>query len=113
MMGRATNTPTRMTSLSVSEAATRRSLRHPEAGVGEVLGLFAPSPAIAEGLIVIDLPEGGVDDAELVSNSLDARADVRSVAILSAPRDEPGIVHAIVDSAVGHVIADVRRQQMD
>src|SRR5215470_588799 len=112
MMGRATKTPTRMTSLSVSEAPRRRSLRHPVVGVGELLGFLASSPAITEGLIVIDLGKGGVDGSELVSNPLDARADVRSVAIFSAPRDEPDIVHAIVDSAVGHVVADVRRQQM-
>src|SRR5262245_17517824 len=103
--------PTRMTSLRVSEATTRRSLRRHVTAAG-VLGVSGRSPAVAEGLIVIDFGEGRVDGSELVSNPLDARADVRSVAIFSAPRDEPDIVHAIVDSAVGHVVADVRGQQM-
>src|SRR5258707_14586947 len=114
-MGNAKKIPTSATSLSVSDAAKRRMpRRQPVSGVvagagGGALGL---SPAVTKGLVVIDLGEGGIDGSELVSNPLDARADVRSVAIFSAPGDEAHIVHAIVPPPVGQVTADVRGQQM-
>src|SRR5262245_3273509 len=110
-MGRATKMPTSATSFSGSEAATRRSRhRQPVVGAGGGGPGLGLSPAVAEGLVVIDLVEGGIDGPELVSNSLDARADVRSVAIFAAPRDEPHIMHAIIHRAIGHVAADVGRQ---
>ena len=31
--------------------------------------------------------------------------------MFAAPRDEADVMHAIVDRAVGHVIADIRSQQ--
>src|SRR4029077_7847161 len=108
--GRATKMPIRATSFSVSEAARRWSPRRQrDAGGGGGLGL---SPAVSEGLVVIDLGEAGVDGSELVSNSLDARADIRSVAIFAAPRDESDVMHAVVDCPIGYVAADVRGQQM-
>ncbi len=85
------------------------------------LGLLRPSgpdftlvlaPAIAERLVVLDLAELGIDGAELVANALDAGADVGSVAILTAPRDEADIVHAVVDGAVADIAADVGGQRM-
>src|SRR5258707_5828604 len=114
-MGNAKKIPTSATSLSVSDAAKRRMpRRQPVSGVvagagGGALGL---SPAVTEGLVVIDLSEGGIDGAELVSNPLDARADVRSVAIFSAPGDEAHVVHAVVDRPVGYVASDVRGKQV-
>src|SRR5882757_796433 len=78
-------------------------------GRGGALGL---SPAVSEGLVVIDLGKGGVDGSELVSDPLDARADIRSVAIFAAPRDETDVMHTIVDRPICHVAADVRGQQV-
>src|SRR3954471_24440055 len=94
--------PTRPTSLRVSDAPTRRAessqLRR------GVLGL---SPAVTEGGVVLDFGELGVDESELVSNALDRRTDVGSVAILSAPGDEAHVMHAIVHRAIRKVIAVV------
>src|SRR5690348_5435630 len=99
--------PISATSFSVSEAARRRiACRH--AGMR---GLGLP-PAVAEGLVVIDFAELGIDGAELVSNSLDARADIRSVAIFAAPGNETDVVHAIIHRAVSHVAADIGGEQM-
>src|SRR4051794_2155026 len=94
------NMPTSATSFSVSDAASRRSENRRL--VERVLDL---APAVAEGLVVIDLGEVWIDGAELVSNSLDARADVCSIAIFAAPSDEAHVVHAIVDRSIGHVAA--------
>src|SRR6187551_1778573 len=106
MIGRAMKMPTRPTSLRVSEAPRRRAessqLRR------GVLGL---SPAVTEGGVVFDFSEFGIDEAELVSNALDRRTDIGSVAILSAPGDEADVVHAIVHRAIGHVAADIESQQ--
>src|SRR5258708_2707084 len=101
--------PIKATSLRVSEAARRWNARRQPRGGGGALGL---SPAISEGLIVIDLGEGRVDGAELVSNPLDARADIRSVAIFAAPRDETDVMHAVVNCPIGYIAPDVRGQQV-
>src|ERR1700722_2001693 len=73
---------------------------------------LALSPAVSKGLVVIDLGKGGVDGSKFVSNPLDARADIRSVAIFAAPRDESDVMHAVVDCPVGYVTANVRGQQV-
>src|SRR6266850_6892352 len=114
-MGSAIKMPTRAISLRVSDAAKRRTRRRqPVSGgvAGAAAGALGLSPAVTEGLVVIDLAEGGIDGAELVSNPLDARADVRSVAIFSAPGDEAHVVHAVVDRPVGYVAPDVRGKQV-
>src|SRR5512143_2536320 len=99
--------PTSPTSFSVSDAPIRRAaLRQLRRGGG---GLS--SPAVTEGGIILDFGELGIDRTELVAYSLDRRANIGSVAIFAAPRDKSDVMHAIVDRAVGHVVADVGCKQ--
>src|SRR3990167_8056441 len=99
--------PTRATSLSVSDAASRRNGDR-RLGVRE-LGL---APSVAEGLVIVDFGEVWIDRAELVSYPLDAGADVCLIAIFAAPSDKAYVMHAVVDGTIGYVAAHIRGQKM-
>src|SRR5437879_3325707 len=70
-------------------------------------------PAVPEAGVVFDLVEGRVADAELAADALDRRPDVRPKAILPGPGDEAFVAQAVVDRAIGHERAGLRRQQID
>ena len=71
------------------------------------------APTIAKGRIILDFDKIGVEEAKLVSNTLDRRTDIGSIAIFSASRDEADMVNAVVDRAVSDVIADIQSQKAD
>ena len=71
------------------------------------------SPAVAEGLVDIDLGEGGINGAKLVPDPLDARANACPIAVFAPAGDDARVGHALVDGGISDVIAGVRCQQMD
>src|SRR5262249_56341362 len=98
---------------STDNSATRQNRRN----ASELAADFALSgglaPAVSERGVVGDVDEGGVAIPELVSDTLDCRADVRSISIFPTPSDETFVVQTIVDGAIGDVATGVRGEQMD
>src|SRR5258708_35690254 len=101
--------PTSATSFSVSDAPIQRAARFQL--LAWIRAGFAP--AVSEGREVLKFGESGITFAEFVANPLDARADVCSIAMLAAPRDETDMVHAVVDRAIGDVVSDAGSQKLD
>ena len=72
-----------------------------------------PSPAISEGGRVLNLAEGRVDPAELPSEALDGRSDVRPITVLPGPGDETFVVLDVINLSISQVVTDVRHEKMD
>src|SRR5260370_7639249 len=62
---------------------------------------------------VLNFDEAGIQFMDLAADTLYCRSDIRPISIVPSPRDKPHVMKAVVDGAVGHVAASVRRQQMD
>src|SRR6266436_4191999 len=75
--------------------------------------VYLPAPAVSKACVVLDFDKNRVAFAEFVSDAPDCRSDVRPIANISYPSDEPFVSHSVVDGAVGHVATRVRRQQLD
>src|SRR5258708_22435895 len=100
MMGNAMKMHTTPSSLTVREA--RRILPNFPSSRGIRCG---SAPAISKGGEVLNFNEFIVERPELVADSLDRRADIRSVSFLAAAGDEARVVHAVVNGAIGRILA--------
>src|SRR5258708_3787218 len=75
--------------------------------------VYLSAPAVSKANVVLDFDKNRVAFAEFVPDVPDCRSDVRPIANISYPSDEPFVGHSVVDGAVGTVAIRVRRQQMD
>src|SRR5258708_6267455 len=107
MMGNAMKMPTNPSSLTVREAP--RILPNFPSSRGIRCG---SAPAISKGGEVLNFNEFIVERPELVADSLDRRADIRSVSFLAAAGDEARVVHAVVNGAIGRILAGLGGEEM-
>src|SRR5918993_788786 len=102
IMGRMERSPTRMQRLAASDR-----------GKSALSSFGGSTPAIADAGVVADCRELGIVGAEFAADPLDRGSDVRLVAIVSVPRDEADIVHAIVNLAIRDPLAGIRGQELN
>src|SRR5215475_15432909 len=82
-------------------------------GVEEVLRDGSLTPAVAKAGKGTDLVKGRIAGAKLFANVLDGIAHVHLIAVRSTTCEEPFAVHVVMDRAVRHMDARLRRQQLD
>src|SRR5579862_3322557 len=100
--------PTRMMSFAVSEAAKRSTVRK---NLPSLAG--GATPPISKGWIVFDFGKSSIEATEFVSDTLDRGTNIRPEPFFAAAGNEPRMVHAIVNRAIGHVFAGALDQQIN